>query len=105
MAYSSSGRDRGRNNQMYDAVCDNCGKNCKVPFRPSGGKPVLCSECYEEQGGSRPAFKGKFDRNGNRDRNYKGGFSKRTESGDTLNEINMKLTHIERKLDELLERM
>ena len=30
--------------QMYDAVCAACGKPCKVPFQPSGERPVYCSE-------------------------------------------------------------
>ena len=36
---------------MFDAVCDECGKDCKVPFRPSGDKPIFCSECFEKKGG------------------------------------------------------
>ena len=32
---------------MHDATCDKCGKRCKLPFRPSGGKPVYCSECFK----------------------------------------------------------
>jgi len=36
---------------LYDAVCDECGKNCQVPFRPSGNKPVYCSDCFEKKGG------------------------------------------------------
>ena len=32
---------------MHDAVCDECGKDCKVPFRPSGDKPIYCSDCFE----------------------------------------------------------
>jgi CxxC-x17-CxxC domain-containing protein len=42
---------------MFDAVCDNCGKPCKVPFQPRNGKPVYCSDCFEKMGGqesSRP---------------------------------------------------
>ena len=34
-----SGFDR-RPTTMYPAVCDKCGKDCQVPFRPSGDKPV-----------------------------------------------------------------
>jgi len=42
----------GRNDkQMYNAVCSNCGKDCQVPFRPTGEKPVYCSSCFEEMGG------------------------------------------------------
>lgn len=36
--------------QMFDAMCDECGKNCQVPFRPTSGKPVYCSECFENRG-------------------------------------------------------
>ncbi len=45
-------RDSGRP-ALHDAVCDECGKDCQVPFRPSGGKPVFCSECFEKKGGGR----------------------------------------------------
>jgi len=47
---SFGGRD-SRRPPMYDAVCDECGKDCKVPFRPSGGKPIYCSDCFEKRGG------------------------------------------------------
>src|SRR5688500_14219432 len=43
------GDDRPR--EMFDAVCDNCGKPCQVPFRPTTGKPVYCSDCFEKMGG------------------------------------------------------
>ncbi|MDD4382252.1 MAG: hypothetical protein PHE21_02825 [Candidatus Dojkabacteria bacterium] len=36
---------------MHDAICDKCGKACKVPFRPSGDKPIFCSQCFEQEGG------------------------------------------------------
>jgi CxxC-x17-CxxC domain-containing protein len=45
-------RDRGPV-EMHDAVCDKCKKECQVPFKPSEGKPVLCSECFSNAGGSR----------------------------------------------------
>jgi len=38
---------------MHKAVCDECGKDCEVPFKPSGDKPIYCSECFEKkEGGS-----------------------------------------------------
>jgi len=33
--------------EMHDAECSKCGKQCKIPFRPSGGKPVYCSDCFK----------------------------------------------------------
>lgn len=38
--------------EMHSAVCDNCGRQCEVPFRPTSGKPVYCSNCFENKGGS-----------------------------------------------------
>jgi CxxC-x17-CxxC domain-containing protein len=50
-------RDRERP-EMHDVVCDKCGKNCQVPFKPTGDKPVLCSDCYKLSGGSRGSSSG-----------------------------------------------
>lgn len=45
-------RDNSREDRpMYDAVCDNCGNDCKIPFQPREGKDTLCSKCFEEKGG------------------------------------------------------
>lgn len=52
---SNRGNRGGRRSdqpQMYKAVCDECGDECRVPFRPSGDKPIYCNECYEQHGGS-----------------------------------------------------
>lgn len=38
--------DRGERSEMHKAVCDKCGKNCEIPFKPSMGKPVYCRECF-----------------------------------------------------------
>jgi len=37
--------------QMHKAVCSECGKECEIPFRPSGDRPVFCSTCFDKQGG------------------------------------------------------
>lgn len=37
--------------EMHDAKCAECGKNCQVPFKPSGDKPVLCGDCYRKSKG------------------------------------------------------
>ncbi len=36
---------------MFNAVCDECGNNCQVPFEPRNGKPVLCSNCFAKKDG------------------------------------------------------
>lgn len=43
--------DRGDRPQMHDATCDDCGRKCQVPFRPTGDKPIYCSDCFGEHGG------------------------------------------------------
>ena len=42
--YSGSGYRQQR--QMPSAVCASCGKDCQVPFEPTNGRPVYCSDCY-----------------------------------------------------------
>ena len=34
--------------EMFETTCDKCGKQCEVPFKPSGGKPVYCSDCFRK---------------------------------------------------------
>lgn len=37
--------------QMFNAICDGCGDNCKIPFEPRNGKPVFCSSCFAKNNG------------------------------------------------------
>jgi len=32
--------------EMHKSVCSDCGKECEVPFRPTGDRPVYCQECW-----------------------------------------------------------
>jgi len=32
--------------EMHPATCAECGKETQVPFRPSGDRPVYCSDCF-----------------------------------------------------------
>ena len=47
--YSSGGRGE---REMFSATCSSCGQEAKVPFQPSGDKPVYCSTCFEQRRGS-----------------------------------------------------
>lgn len=53
----NSGRDFGRSNfgererRMHKATCAECGGRCEVPFKPTGEKPVYCSDCFGGGGG------------------------------------------------------
>lgn len=53
---SNFGSRDSRPSEMHDAVCAECGNNCKIPFFPRSGKAVFCSDCFEKQnsqGGNR----------------------------------------------------
>jgi CxxC-x17-CxxC domain-containing protein len=32
--------------EMFTATCDSCGGQARVPFKPTGSKPVYCSDCF-----------------------------------------------------------
>jgi len=70
-SYGSSsprgGGSRGRGpREMFSATCSSCGKEAQVPFQPSGDKPVYCSDCFQQRGGSnrgygsRPSGRGRY---------------------------------------------
>jgi CxxC-x17-CxxC domain-containing protein len=57
--------DRGFDNrgggrpEMHKATCHECGSPCEVPFRPTGERPVFCSNCFKRDGNAgdrRPSF-------------------------------------------------
>ncbi|MFA6391238.1 MAG: CxxC-x17-CxxC domain-containing protein [Patescibacteria group bacterium] len=46
----SGGYNRGGDSDhhvMHQAVCSECGQSCEVPFKPTGNKPVYCSNCFK----------------------------------------------------------
>lgn len=47
-----SGRGSSGPAQMFQTTCDKCRMNCEVPFRPTNGRPVFCSNCFEDNRGS-----------------------------------------------------
>ena len=46
---SFGGRDSDRP-AMHTAVCDQCRKECEVPFKPTGDRPVFCNNCFKKLG-------------------------------------------------------
>jgi CxxC-x17-CxxC domain-containing protein len=51
--YGNSGNSYGNGSygytpqrQLFPTVCADYGKETKVPFEPSQGRPVYCSDCY-----------------------------------------------------------
>jgi CxxC-x17-CxxC domain-containing protein len=55
----SSNKAKGSDNRSFDqskmhpAVCSKCGNSCQVPFKPTGNRPIFCSNCFKTEGGMR----------------------------------------------------
>lgn len=81
----SGSRSMGRP-QMHNAICDNCGKECQVPFKPTGEKPVYCRDCFAKMGGG--DSRNNFERNNRSERPQ---------------QENQQLAEVNRKLDKILE--
>jgi CxxC-x17-CxxC domain-containing protein len=45
------GNRGGGPREMFTATCSSCGREARVPFRPTNGKPVYCSDCFRSQRG------------------------------------------------------
>ena len=39
---------------MFPATCSKCGRSTEVPFQPTNGKPVYCSDCFRSVRGNYP---------------------------------------------------
>lgn len=55
----------GSERQMHEVTCDKCGERCEVPFKPTGGKPVYCSDCFrknETVSRNQPQFEKELDK-------------------------------------------
>lgn len=64
------GSSKGSRPIMHQTICSECGKECEVPFRPTGDRPVFCNICFAKQGKTSPTGSGA--------RNYQGpGFDKK----------------------------
>lgn len=77
------------NRRMYHAVCDQCGAGCELPFQPTAGKPVYCSDCFrgkKSQGGDRHDNGGRFERRQEK--------RQAPDSSKKLDELNAKLDKI-----------
>ncbi len=85
---SNRGFNRGGGgSNMHKATCSDCGNDCEVPFRPTGSKPVYCSDCFEKQGGGARDRKPRFENRG----------------GDNSKEILKGIKTLNYKLDELIK--
>ncbi|PIU41762.1 MAG: hypothetical protein COS99_03730 [Candidatus Omnitrophica bacterium CG07_land_8_20_14_0_80_42_15] len=61
--------DRFRERKLYKVICADCNKECEIPFRPSGDRPVYCKECFSKRKGGGSLFKVNHDARP-KDRNF-----------------------------------
>ena len=101
------GRDRGgrddrpsfrsdASREMFKTVCSNCGKDCEVPFKPTSGKPVYCSDCFEKMGG-----RDSNERRPERPERNRSDFSNRPQAPIVDN--SKQLEELNKKLDKIIE--
>ena len=64
---SGGGRDFDRPQMMHKAICSDCGKECEVPFKPNGSKPVFCRDCFQNKRTSGSVRSENFPRRSNFD--------------------------------------
>ncbi len=87
-----------RPTEMHKAVCSTCGKECEIPFKPSGDRPVYCRDCFAK---NRSHESGSFGRD-NRE-TPRPEFKRFNEDRPTPNPRNHDLDAINSKLDQILK--
>lgn len=51
----SQGHAQGRREKiLYKAICADCHKDCEIPFKPTGERPVYCKECFSKRKAGNP---------------------------------------------------
>lgn len=49
MAYQQGGGGYDGPREMHKVTCSECKKECTVPFKPTGDRPVYCKECFTKR--------------------------------------------------------
>ncbi|MFH0755627.1 MAG: CxxC-x17-CxxC domain-containing protein [bacterium] len=103
----SRGKDSGRSSfrredkgpiTLTQTICDKCKKNCEVPFRPTTGKLVYCSDCFRNQNSFNQDRAPRRDFDNNRQQFSKSNFSNK-EEGDDIKKV---LESLNSKLDKII---
>lgn len=55
------GGDSSSRPAMHKAVCAECGNSCEVPFKPTGDRPIFCSNCFKGKDGAETKRAGSRD--------------------------------------------
>jgi len=41
--------DSHKGRMKFTAICADCNKECTIPFKPSGDRPVYCQDCFSRR--------------------------------------------------------
>lgn len=80
--------------ELTSVTCDSCGKSCKVPFRPTAGKPVYCNDCFRKTDPAPRGEKSSYSRDRRGSDSRSGGSSRDNSSSKDFAKINAKLDRI-----------
>ncbi|MCB9248694.1 MAG: hypothetical protein H6613_09185 [Ignavibacteriales bacterium] len=101
-------RDSGRPS-MHQATCSNCGKDCEVPFKPTSGKPIFCSNCFDKSQNDGPKKYGKersdrkFKSDDSRKRSFDYSNSSADNKGKENDQLKKEIGILNKKVDKILE--
>lgn len=88
-----------KDNESHNVICDKCGKECEVPFKPTSGKPIFCRRCFKDKEGSSSYD----DSKRNYDTQPDSRDNRRDYRESDNNTKSSQLDEINRKLDEIIE--
>ena len=88
---------------MHRATCDHCGKDCEVPFKPTSGKPIYCSSCFDKSPNKDTKKYGgeRGDRRFNSSEPRKRSFDGESERGN--DQLKREIGLLNKKLDKILD--
>jgi CxxC-x17-CxxC domain-containing protein len=96
------GRDGGRP-AMHQATCAECGASCEVPFKPTGDRPVYCSNCFKGKEASGPSrFGDRGNDRGERREFSKPSFSESRPAGNASVVTKEQIESLHAKMDKIL---
>ena len=106
---------------MHSATCGQCRKPCQVPFKPSGSRPVFCSQCFNKDeysagkergasdsrrpsyGGDRPSYGDRSSERSEERPSYNRTVNGGSTDGQSLSRLSEQLKALDVKLDQILE--
>ncbi len=92
--FGGNRRDGGRL-EMFRATCAECGNSCEVPFRPTGERPVYCSDCFgKNRGGS--------ERGGHERRDFAPRAPQAPAQDSRIDDLKRQMESIQSKLDKVI---